>query len=469
MPAVNDKVKVLSNRLGMMASVIKLGHEAFDKKSFDETAIHIVNNSRSVIPFFRSSLIRMYRHGQTILAQTAQVQVNHHSEYSEWLKTLVWAFRDNQDKTIKLTSELIEEKKDHGALEAWKSLMENDKDIFLVPLPCPQIGKDTGEMFIWILEFDKKIDAAAVESVATLLGKHYGEALWCQQNVRAGLKSKIYSSGITPRKIILGLMVLVIAALFLIRIPQNAVADFTICPENQKQTFAWYDGIIKKCYFDEGAQVKKGDVIIEYNTEQLKYRLAIAMTEYKEASAEYEKVSDEAFSDKEQLSKLKLLELRRRKAATVIQEIKWLLSKSILRADCDGILSLATGNSEKMTGKSVHRGEALFEIFSGKELQAQIDLNEKDASILNNGLSKLESVLYLHSMPEYAIPVKIISMTSQPVLTEQKTFCYLLDAVIKDRKFNPRYGMRGVARISGPRVSLAYYLFRSAVLWWRRI
>ena len=30
-----------------------------------------------------------------------------------------------------------------------------------------------------------------------------------------------------------------------------------------------------------------------------------------------------------------------------------------------------------------------------------------------------------------------------------------------------RYGMRGVARVSGEKVKLGYYLFRSLVLWYR--
>ena len=58
-------------------------------------------------------------------------------------------------------------------------------------------------------------------------------------------------------------------------------------------------------------------------------------------------------------------------------------------------------------------------------------------------------------------------MSQYPELTEQKTFCYKVRVRLPDDSAGLRYGMRGIARLSGGNVSLGYRLFKSVVLYFR--
>ncbi|MDD3118487.1 MAG: HlyD family efflux transporter periplasmic adaptor subunit, partial [Victivallales bacterium] len=95
---------------------------------------------------------------------------------------------------------------------------------------------------------------------------------------------------------------------------------------------------------------------------------------------------------------------------------------------------------------------------------ARVMLNERDASVLGD---KLSVTLYLHTRPELPMTGKITSISPKPLLQRNGQFCYIIK--IRMDRDDLIFGMRGIARVSGGRVSLGYYLFRNVVLWWRRV
>ena len=95
---------------------------------------------------------------------------------------------------------------------------------------------------------------------------------------------------------------------------------------------------------------------------------------------------------------------------------------------------------------------------------AEIPVNEAESSVLQN---KFTAELFLHTAPEESIPLKVIRVAAYPELTEQKTYCYKVRGEIPGNTGNLRYGMRGIARLSGNKVTLGYRLFKSALLYFR--
>jgi hypothetical protein len=159
-----------------------------------------------------------------------------------------------------------------------------------------------------------------------------------------------------------------------------------------------------------------------------------------------------------------MLELQKEKAEITIKRNNWFMEKSVIRAKQSGVLDI--GDKDKLEGKAVRAGEKLFEILSTEGLIALVYLNEQTASVLGKDC---KVTLYLHTMPEMPLIGQIESISPKPVITEKKTYCYLIRIKLDTTKANLICGMRGVARISGPRVSFGYYLFRNIVLWWRRL
>ena len=59
-----------------------------------------------------------------------------------------------------------------------------------------------------------------------------------------------------------------------VRVPENVTAEFTLKAPEITSAYAWFDGLIAKCLVQDGETVKRGDVVAEYDTEQLAYRLS---------------------------------------------------------------------------------------------------------------------------------------------------------------------------------------------------
>jgi Biotin-lipoyl like len=461
----DNQQNVLLGKLNALSAILRLGHEAFEKASLTELAIHIVNNTRLALPFTRSSLVDMSYGQAIILAQTAQIEVNPHSEYNSSTKTFLKNIKYEKESVIEIDNDFIK-KQNNITQKAFQELNADNSTLYLVPLRPPRAQADSPDLMLWLIEFSPPPQAKPIP-LLSLIGKHYAEALWSLHKIKNTFVSRAFKRKMTPGRVTLIILVIFIISLFAIRVHQNVAAEFSIRPEHEIVTFAWYDGIIKGCPVEDGAKVKKGDIILRYDTRQLQYRLAAAKAELNQADAEYEKVSSEAFTQKQQLGNIKLLQIKQKRAKIAIDECKWLLSKSILRAQQNGILSLTSGNSEKLRGKAVKLGEKLFEIFSGTDLQAEIEVPEKDASIIEQ---KPQITLYLHARPEVPLTATVEFTSSQPILTARNTFCYMLNSKLnKNNDVTLRYGMRGTARLSGQRVTLAYYLFRNLVLWWRNL
>jgi len=464
----NDPEKTeLKGKINALSSILKIGHEAFEKSGLEGIAAHIVNTSRAIVPYVRSALLSIKDDHIRIISISGQPEVNENSEYSENLKSLMRPFM-RSDKILFLDEKALEEyRSSEGTRNAFNYFKSSsDREIVIVPLPQPGKKSETSESFLWVLEIDKdKTDG--IENFLILLSLHYREALW--YNVRGSRSGHLLSLSGLKRKILskkarIAIPVAILLILVFWRVNQSAVADFELTPFDENVQYAPYDGIIKESVFNNGDKLKNDALVICYDTEELLFQLSEAQKEYDEISAELDRVRQLSFSNNEDLSKVRLLALKKEKKKIGIDRINWYLSKSEVKAAQNGILDIA--EKSQLEGKAVRAGEKLFEILSPDDLIAQITLNEKDASVLGADVSL---TLYLHTRPEFPIAGKIISISPKPVFCENGQFCYIIKAELNKGTQGTICGMRGVARVKGRKISLGYYLFRNLILWWRKI
>ena len=96
---------------------------------------------------------------------------------------------------------------------------------------------------------------------------------------------------------------------------------------------------------------------------------------------------------------------------------------------------------------------------------AEIMVNERNSSILQESFN---AELFLHTTPEKGITGKIAAVSCYPVLNEQNLYCYTVRVELPETAGNNlRFGMRGVARLTGEKVSLWYYLFKNLIVYFR--
>ena len=455
------EIRSLKGKLNVLSTVMRLGNEAFRRRGLGGLGLHIVNNSRLLVRFDRSSLVDMRSGRPKLVAVMGMAEADNNTEYGLNVLRLVSELGDLKEK-VQVTEEFLQERgASADTLDSLSTLQETASTIFVIPLRDQGEAADT-PLFLWIVEF-VDVPAAGTDSVLQLLAETYNNALWSSIYSRRRLAQLVAVSGrmFSPMRVFLYVLAIFGLSLFF-RIQQNVAADFEVVPEEKETLYAPYDGAIDRVFFRNGAEVKAGDLVMRYNTEELEFRLADAQTSFEEIAAKVDFVRRQAFSDNSHLGEVKLLAIQRDKEKINIEKMKWYLKQSAIRASRAGVLVI--DDEERWEGKAVRTGDRLAEIFTPGHLIAAVYLNEKDASVIDTGMG---IALYLHTKPEAPLIGKILSVSPKPLLQKNSQYCYVIKIALSNQ--NLIFGMRGVARVSGPRVSLGYYLFRNLVLWWRKL
>lgn len=474
MPGPADQVNEMAARLKAFGVMMRLGHDLFNAADFSTAAVMAVNNARPVVGFRSSSLLRIQDRHADVLSQYAQTMANVHSHQAVLQRDLIEIAEDANKLTdvIEVSTANADEFGDGSVV---RELCPDNISLLLVPLKAPAFLNEPAFRLIWLLEFENKIPAYAMTS-AKLLSASYAEALYCQA-VGGSRVKRLRGRGLFSLKKIFWIVLLVVTiGVMFFRIPEKVNAEFELKAPEITTVYACFDGPIAKCnkpdgsFWKDGDEVKTGDVIARYDTSQLEFRLAAADAAVRETEAELKLKETASFTDRERLGEVKLLEARLDSAKVAVAEAKWYLEHASLKSPCSGVLQLTDQRAEALIGKAVRTGDKLFDILGGKGMDVKVPVNERESSIL---LQKPEKItLFLHTSPDTPIVASVREISPAPELTEQRTYCYNLIAELPPEysageKY--RYGMRGIAKIEGRKVSIGYFLFKSVILYFRGI
>ncbi len=440
-----------ASRAKVFALMLKFGHDLFDAKTPEDAAALAVSNSRSLLNFTTSTLIELVNGKSVILAQYGQVEVNPHSRLA--------LLQGRLAESLKFGKEPLTATKENGLSPE----LAGEDRVYLCLKLAPPANTDGAEFsFVWLIEYENEVPPFAVNT-AKLLAVSVSEALYYQKLCKNRLWNVKRHAG---KRWIWALVLLSAAALMFLRVPENATAEFTLKAPEITSAYAWFDGPVARCLKQDGDHVKRGEIVAEYDTSQLVYRLDSVKSQLQETEAELALEQQNAFSDQTRLGQVKLLEAKLATMKVSVAEAEWYLSHAKITAPSSGVLVLADGRAEQLAGKAVRTGDKLFDVMGGAGMTAEIPVSERDASILQKQLS---AMLFLHTAPETAIPVTILEVSHYPELTEQRTYCYKVRVKLPDGMNHLRYGMRGAAKLSSGEVFLGYHLFKSALLYWRNL
>jgi len=434
MAEIDDK----SARLRVFALLLRYGHELFAAEDLESAAVAAVNNAHEILPFETSSIFECSGGDVRLLAQYAQPHANPHAAEAVAQRTLV-----------------------ENWLKGGRRGGDEGSDR-IVRLPLPVRAAGSGVDFAWFVSF-REAPSPAVGEVLKLIASSAGQALAyhrLSRPLRRGFFDRVGKSAFWT------FVALLVAGAMFIRVPEATTSEFFVRAPEETGVYAWFDGAVAECLKKDGETVAAGEVVLRYDVSLVRYRMAVAKAQLAETEAELALTRQSSFSQPDELGRVKLLELRCEGLRVGVEEAQWYVDHAEVRAPASGIVALTEGDAARLENKAVRTGDELFRVLGGEGYEAEIPVNEREASVLRGDL---EATLFLHTAPETAIPAHVTGVSRYPQMTEQKTWAYRVRAVL-DAAAVPdglRYGMRGIAKLKSGDVSLGYRMFKSAVLYLR--
>ena len=455
-------IRELSARLKTLGVIMKISREMSDAADFTSAGAIAANSPEVLLHFCSASLVELSDGKARLVGQYGLFEPNPHSDLAvnilRFSRELSF-IESGKLKVFKLSEE--SEELSGGARDALASFLADGHELLVLHLPHPGFVEHADFELFWLIEFPGTVPGYAVPTVNLLAG-NVSNALYSHRCCRSLSAAHKIRKHISKRKISLIAFVVILLLMF-IPVREQINAEFLLRAPEITGAYALFDGPVARTFKQDGEQVKKGDVIAEYDTSQLRFKLDSARNRLSEIQKEYDLENSASFSDRNRLGRVPLLAARLDSARVDVKEAMWYLSHSKIISPADGILALADGRAEMLKNRVLRTGDRIFDIYGGNGMFAEIRVNERESSIL---LDRIEASCYLYTQPETEIKTRIIDIRQYPERTEQNVWCYKVLAEL-DSKMPLRYGMRGVAKLRGKRIALGYMLFKNAVLYLR--
>lgn len=302
--------------------------------------------------------------------------------------------------------------------------------------------------------------AASDGVVAQRLARTFAHALRAQSATKP---RRHISFG--ARRVLMAVGALALTLALCLPVPLTVLAPLEVTPRDPFIVAAPISGVVKEITIAPNAEVKAGDQLVVFDDTNFKNALELAQREVLVASATLKRAHQLAFSDNRGRHELGLARAQLALKTAERDYANDLLQNTRILAQRDGIAVFTDKNS--LVGKPVSVGERIMQIADTGAVEIRIDVPLTDSIILQVGAPV---TLYLDSNP--LAPRQAVITQANYEATQQATgsLSYTVMAALSDDENQqpPRIGVRGTAQISGPTVSLAYFLFRKPIAFVRQ-
>lgn len=310
-----------------------------------------------------------------------------------------------------------------------------------------------GKVFALYVVTRKKPWSSAEQTVFDHLSQALGHNLLALAP-RRGLRPFALKTG-TMAAIAAG----VVLAMF-IPVSMTTLAPAEIIADDPVVVTAPIDGVVRRIPRAPNSAVKKGDVLIEFDTTALEAGAEVARRREWVAEARLATARSTAFSDNTANRELAIaradVDLARAERRFAEQN----LARAQVIASSPGHLIYSA--RKDWIGRPVKVGEQVMEIADLKRVAVRIDLPVSDAIALKTGAPVR---LFMDSNP--LSPFQGHIRRASYDVRERAGVGLVYEVIANLRVDNtgptPRIGLRGTAQISGEKVALGYFLFRKPI------
>ncbi|MBC8868089.1 MAG: efflux RND transporter periplasmic adaptor subunit [Planctomycetes bacterium] len=209
-----------------------------------------------------------------------------------------------------------------------------------------------------------------------------------------------------------------------------------------------FDGTLESTFASPGDVLSQGDLLARMDAREMQWELDGLLAEYHRVSKKRDSAMANAQVAEAQLAKLEMdrIELRTQLLEHRIRHLE-------IRSPIDGIV--VRGDLEKAEGAPLTVGQSLFEIAPLGEMVVEIAVPEDEIQYVVPG-SRV--VLRLDAYPGSKWDATVSKIHPRSEMWDERNV-FIAECIIQDSRGVLRPGMKGRAKITGPRRPLAWNLF----------
>jgi Barrel-sandwich domain of CusB or HlyD membrane-fusion len=242
----------------------------------------------------------------------------------------------------------------------------------------------------------------------------------------------------------------------LLPVRMTALAPVEVVAARPFVITAPFAGVVQRIEIPPNTQVRKGQLLVQFDDTKMRNELGIAAEKLAVARARVERSSTAAFGVAEEAREISITRAEYDLAQAEHAYATDMMTKSRIVAPRDG-MAIYTDRRE-WEGRAVNTGEAIMQVADPREVSLRIDLPAHEQMALETGAPVK---IWLDSQPLWSLDAKLDRASFQARMTPENVLAFALTA--KPLAATPRIGSRGTARVYGRWVPFAYSMLKRPI------
>ena len=214
------------------------------------------------------------------------------------------------------------------------------------------------------------------------------------------------------------------------------------------------DGVIDVFHVQPNQQVKADQPLFSFDEMVIQSRLEVALQALATAETDYRQTNQLALSDARAKPQLGLLASKVEERRAEIDSLQAQRQRARVLAPKAGVVLM--DDPSELIGRPVNMGERILRLAALDDVEVEAWLPLADAIALEAGD---EVALYLSADPLAPVTARLRYMAHEAVQRPDGSFAYRVRASL-DGPSAHRVGLKGTAKLHGPRVALGYWMMR---------
>ncbi|MGN6084627.1 efflux RND transporter periplasmic adaptor subunit [Trinickia sp.] len=278
----------------------------------------------------------------------------------------------------------------------------------------------------------------------------FAQSLLLHRQVRK--PSVVAQLAVRKRALAVAAAVLLAIALFPVR--ESVLAPAEVVPVDPAPVRAPFDGVVGALRVEPNQVVRAGQPLVSFDQTQLQTRYEVAKKALDMAREEYADTSQQAMSDDRAKARLAMLSSKVDQDQAELAYDEDMLQRAQITSPVDGVAIF--DDSSEWIGKPVVLGERIMVVASPARTQLQIEV---PASSVVSFAPGAEVVFFSNLQPDRPAYGKLTFASYSSTAAADGVMSYAFRASLAQASML-RLGLKGTAKIYGPRRSLVLWLLR---------